>query len=99
MDKYTRSGRQSGAYQFCGTATWGSQSWLQPPLDAARQSTPKSNVFLKNTECSPNNEAAGRATAAKGGWPTLQSPKLISTRLSRLDRLYPRLCLEAVAAE
>src|SRR2546426_11691307 len=33
-------GWDSGAYQFWGTAAWGSQSWLQPPFEAARPRKP-----------------------------------------------------------
>src|SRR5437899_3004819 len=43
----------AGAYTFSGfevNATWGSQSWLQPPFEAARARTPKTILLLQRRD-------------------------------------------------
>src|SRR5713226_10658068 len=65
----------TGAYQFWGTAMWGSQSWLQPLF--RRLHCSERNLCFSRTSCISGSiaEPPRKAAAAMIGCPTSQSPK------------------------
>ncbi len=66
----------SGAYRFWGIATWGGQSWLQPPFEAAPGSTTKTDLVVAKPRLLPRTKRPPeKAAAARIGCPTSSSPK------------------------
>src|SRR5260221_14715130 len=69
-----------GAYAFSGfgaIATWGSQSWLQPPFEAASLLVSKVSALQQQDPLWwPSAEPPRKAAAAKIGCPTSQSPQI-----------------------